>query len=72
MRIIIASLASLLFMAANPVSAQERTEIDEVIKVEVAPDACGITDAVMTYRDAHGVEKKIAYKTWGYGCQTYQ
>lgn len=72
MRILMMCCASLFFLAVQPAGAHERPDIKEVIKVTMAPDACGVSDAVMTYRDSTGATHTYTYQTWSYDCETYQ
>jgi hypothetical protein len=72
MRIKIMMLLAVLFLGVQTANAREKPDIQEVVSVTVDPLPCGITDAVMTYKDSHGQQQTYSYKTWNYNCNQQQ
>lgn len=55
---------------AKDTSMQEQPlDVKEVISMHSDPDACGITDAEMVYKNSKGEVKDLKYKIMGNGCQ---
>ncbi|MBI6655493.1 DUF2790 domain-containing protein [Pseudomonas carnis] len=48
--------------------SSEKHDIDKVVSIKVDPFACGITDAVMTYKTSTGDVRTLEYRVWGDGC----
>ncbi|WP_407293577.1 DUF2790 domain-containing protein [Stutzerimonas zhaodongensis] len=47
-----------------------RLDIASVVSVKISPTPyCEVTDAVMTYRDSTGKERKLAYRTLSDSCK---
>jgi hypothetical protein len=72
MRMKIMMLLAVLFVGVQTANAGQKPDIQEVVSVSVDPLACGIADAVMTYKDSHGMQKTYTYKTWTYNCTQQQ
>lgn len=45
-------------------------DIASVLSIKIKPTpACEVTDAVMTYRDSQGAERKLVYRTLSERCR---
>lgn len=48
---------------------EQPLDVKEVISMHSDPDACGLTDAEMVYKNSKGEVKDLKYKILGNGCQ---
>lgn len=69
MRVYATALATVLVLFSAQSHAISRAEIAEVIRIDVDPEACGITDAVMVYKTPSGEIKELKYQVLGDGCR---
>jgi hypothetical protein len=67
-RILSIVAAAVLMLGAQAAFAKNSLDIKEVVRVDSDPYACGIVDAVMTYKNSSGDVKEYHYKVWGSGC----
>jgi Protein of unknown function (DUF2790) len=69
MNIYATTLAAVLALFSTQSHAISRAEIAYVIRIDVDPQACGITDAVMVYKTPSGETKELQYQVLGDGCR---
>lgn len=72
MRTTLMMLFAVAALGAQTANAQDKPDIHEVVNVSVDPTSCGMTDAVMTYKDGQGQQHTYTYKTWNYNCPQEQ
>ena len=56
--------------SAETYTYQTKLDVASVKSIKIKPTPyCEVTDAVMTYRDSTGAERKLAYRTLSEACK---
>ncbi|AHY44676.1 DUF2790 domain-containing protein [Stutzerimonas decontaminans] len=68
--LLFSSLAQADEAKAQPYTYGTQLDVASVLSVKIKPTPyCEVTDAVMTYRDSAGAERKLAYRTLSEACK---
>lgn len=68
--LLLSSLAQANDVKATPYTYGTQLDVAAVLSLELKPTPyCEVTDAVMTYRDSTGAERKLAYRTLAEACR---
>lgn len=68
--LLFSALAQADDVKATPYTYGTQLDVAAVLSVKIKPTPyCEVTDAVMTYRDSTGTERKLAYRTLSEACR---
>ncbi|MCQ4295889.1 DUF2790 domain-containing protein [Pseudomonas stutzeri] len=68
--LLFSSLAQAHDANVEPYSYGTQLDVAAVLSLKIKPTPnCEVTDAVMTYRDSTGAERKLAYRTLSEACK---